>query len=75
MLNNFGNCETRIIISDKKIYGSIEFGRFKYLTKLDCSQNQITLLANINKCIRLEMLDCTSNKIINLDNLPNKLKW
>lgn len=75
ILNQFKNNETKIIISDKKILGSINFDRFKYLSRLDCSKNKITSLNKLDKCNYLTNLDCSFNCIINLNNLPNSLTW
>ena len=67
ILDQFTDDVTEIDISNKNIFGILDFKRFTKLIELNCEYNQITGLDNLpNSLIEL---CCYDNKITNLDNL------
>jgi len=75
MLNKlFGKNVTIILANNKKLNKQIDMITFKFLMRFDCLYNSIIEFINIDKCVYLSFLDCSYNKIKNIDVLPKSLK-
>ncbi len=66
---------TKLNISNKNIQGILDLRRFYYLEHVDCSNNKITQLVNLNQGLsKLTHLDCSNNLISDLTDIPYTMK-
>lgn len=61
-----------ICLNNMGLEGKYDFGMYKYVIFLICTQNKLTELVNLSKSIN--HIDCKNNKIMHLDNLPPRLR-
>ncbi len=65
----------KLDLSNKNIEGILDLRGFYYLEYLNCSNNKITLLVNLNQVLsKLTHLDCSNNLISDLTDIPYTMK-
>lgn len=72
LLNDFSTDITDWNISDRNINGNLDVIKFNKVTKLKCKNCKITRLLNLPNSL---ILDCYYNELIELNNLPDGLKF
>ena len=72
MINAYKNASI-VNISNKNISDELDCIELKRLSQLDCNNNRITKLLNLNP--NINFITCVNNKITSLDNLPKQLKY
>jgi hypothetical protein len=71
LLKKYNNDIKILKITNKNIEGILDLSKFKYLEELDCSNNNISDIINIQDS--LKYLNCSNNKITSLLNLPDEM--